>query len=195
MRALILTVMVGLFASAANATVAYSSFGPGETYSTNTRVVGSFNGPNYTVAMAFTVSETIALGEIRLPLEYFGIGPNVLNVSIYTDNGGEPDTALETIVTSATDTLQVQTVYSALNPQLVAAEDYWMVLSSAGRFGWALSPLGQTGFKFSTDGGATWDDPSGNTTISAFSVAVPEPAAALAALGLLPLLSRRRHVG
>lgn len=195
MRALILTVMVGLFASAANATVAYSSFGPGETYSTNTRVVGSFNGPNYTVAMPFTVSETIALGEIRLPLEYFGIGPNVLNVSIYTDNGGEPDTALETIVTSATDTLQVQTVYSALNPQLVAAEDYWMVLSSAGRFGWALSPLGQTGFKFSTDGGATWDDPSGNTTISAFSVAVPEPAAALAALGFLPLLSRRRRVG
>jgi hypothetical protein len=147
-----------------------------------TRIVGSFSPNFFTVAMPFTVSQTVFLDVVNVPIVNF-IAPNLLNVSVYTDDGsGEPDIALETMTITTAPTggstpAEIRTATSTLNPQLDMGVDYWMVLSSAGRFGWAITTTGQMGFKFSTNAGVTWQDPSGNITRSAFSVegaAVPE---------------------
>lgn len=194
-RLLIATSLVLYLSTTVSADIVFSNFGDEESFPNAGRAVGAFPPDNFTDAMPFAVSQDIYLDEVKVAVTHFSeFPPNSLNVAVYTSgDDGEPGSPLDNMkIVDAPlwPSIAVQTGISSLHPKLIAGEDYWMVLSSEGQFGWAFTPLGQSGFKFSTDGGATWQDrnlvPSADTR-SVFSVAgrfVPEPPT----IGLLAVL-------
>lgn len=206
MRTLIIATSLSFFmATSVDADVVYTNFGAGEIFSNAGRGVGAFDPPLIN-AMPFTVPHDMLLDEIRVAVAHVSeFPPNVLNVAVYnSDIDGDPDSPLETMTIigapSPPPFYGVLSADSSLHPRLAAGNDYWMVLSSEGQFLWALSTLGQTGFKYSIDGGVTWKDRNTTNFLdrrSVFSVSgrtVPEPTtlALLAFAGLLAVAGRHR---
>ena len=212
--ALPLTLGVALLCAAAAPTaqagVVFTNFGPSLAYDTGSGnpVGNAFDGNDYAGGDAFTPSQTGVLSSLRLALSCaFGCA-DPFNVSLTADNGDQPGTVLEnfTVQGTALGAFALNNppllLTSLVHPQLHLGTQYWVAISSpiSDAISWNLNTSGDSSDQaISTDGGATWFSPSGNTP-SALEVSVapaattPEPGTLAFLLGGAMLLALRRPV-
>ena len=93
--------------------------------------------------MPFTPSNTVALSSLVAPLGVFD-GPNHLDAFLLSDAAGHPGAVLETFSLSGLPggfPLPLLTIPSALNPVLVAGQQYWFAATGGPETfgGWALT--------------------------------------------------------
>jgi hypothetical protein len=186
--------------------VLFTNFGPSLGYDTGGGgpVGNAFDGNNYGEADSFLSSATDKLSSIDIALGCFYTGgcPDSFTVALDSNSGGHPGAALESFSVSGSglgvfgnpNTPLVLT--SVLMPTLTAGTEYWVSVTSdlndsvVWGFNSTSDPLSQA---LSTDGGATWFAPSGQTPgalevngVTSTAPVIPEPpSVALLATGLL----------
>lgn len=196
-----------LVASKAGAvTIVYDNFGPGDSYSTNLLwALGQQPGlGDIDRGFAFTPSKNGYLYsvEVAISLTIFA-SPNVLDLWVMDDAGGEPGNILESF-----NLVDAMGPAGFLNPPvaamasgntfLSASEQYWLIASLP-------DPTTSAGWNFNTTGDiaplATRFDLGAwtvnNQGSGAFRITVPEPAViALFGLGMIALgLTKRNKQG
>jgi hypothetical protein len=168
------------------AQLAFSDFGPGNTYgSSGVSVGGQFiNGYKFTSAATGSVSE-IAMG--------IG-GTGTFNLNLYTDNantlGSSIWSASNIPVGSSSPNSAVINVVGG--PALATGQNYWLVASGpANSANWFNNSIGAIGTWYHHDSGS---DFYVSNSLGAFSVSVvPEPASALLLFAGLALVSPLLH--
>jgi hypothetical protein len=196
------------------ASVIYSNFGAGSSYNTSQAnpVGNAFDGSVYAEGDTFLLAGDATFTSLRIALSCFAFCTDPFFITVSRDAGNQPGTALETFVVSpgvlgtlgANNSPLVLT--SLLNPIFTAGTRYW-ITARAGlndSIGWNLNSTGDPSAEaLSTDGGATWFSPSGNTP-GAFELSgiVPEPAsiglvlcAALLLYAVLGFIGKSRMAG
>jgi hypothetical protein len=186
------------------ADVVFSNFGPGFAYNTSFgNIVGNaFDSNDYAEGDTFTPAANETLSSLTLALSCFVTCPDAFSISITTDGGDQPGTALESFSVAGTALGPLGTdnapilVDSTLHPLLTAGTQYWVTVASDlnDSIEWNVNSTGDTADQaISTDGGATWFSPSGQTP-GAFEVvgapvvsSVPEPGTAGLLLSALVL--------
>lgn len=214
-RVLILAGLV-LCGSALRADTIYTNFGAGQAYASGSGVNVADGTNDYSVAEEFTPGANYDLTSV----EFVATTQNASNsvtVGIYADNSGVPGaTALESFTYTPPsgplgtlgNLVPVISVSSVLNPELLAGNNYWLVMdgapseslfwdqNSSGTFGlvetngtpgnWLVNPTnpnaGETNGVFEIDGRFV----SGGPTI-------PEPGAWLLMASGLAVLLRRQY--
>ncbi len=201
-------------ASSAATAAAFSNFGSGFSYDTTEGNTVGNDGQNDGVPFAegdtFSPSFTGPLVSLQIALSCAFACPNNFTVSLNNDNGGQPGTAIESFMYAGTtlgtlgnnNTPVVLT--SVLQPVLTGGTAYWVEVqpdsSNADSIAWNLNLTGDSSSEaISTDGGATWFAPSGQTP-GAYEVnaTTPEPASLGLLLGgglLLGLFRKKLRVG
>jgi hypothetical protein len=192
-------------------TVAYTDFGPGQTYDTSSGygIQNLLNG-NWE-APGFIATATGTLSQVDVPLVFFQVTPATLplTISLETNNGGFPSgTVLESWTVSAasvTTTPQIFSLASVLNPTITSGTQYWLVGSTndVNGYVWLINSIGLLGDDYNNGSGGFQYQPASPTL--AFDVivgsspsGVPEPgSAALTMIGALILFGavrlRRSH--
>jgi len=206
----ILGVSILVFAapSVAEADVLFTNFGAGLTYDINlgNPVGNAFDGNDWAEANTFTPSFSGSFQSLLIALSCAFTCPDAVSVSLTADNGIQPGTVLESF-SVAGGSLGPIGVYNAplllnsvLRPQLFAGTQYWVAVSAplTDSVSWNLNNTGDvSGQASSTDDGATWFSPSGNTpgALEVDATVVPEPGsfALLVGVGLLVSLIHRRR--
>ena len=179
-----------------------------------------YNSPtnfNVIYAQGFTTGTSLYdLNSVDLPLAVTGAGNGSPQLQIYSDNAGNPGTAL--IATFTNPTFGAQSLYnlSLSKPfAMSASTSYWLVLSdstaaSQTKFNWYYSdtfsaPTGQNGSGLtylaaarSLNGGAAWTTNNGfaQTGITVNATAVPEPGTYVLgtiATGVMAAVTHRRR--
>ena len=176
--------------------------------STNLVFVGL--GPNYWMAQPFETGTNTSVYELSsVQLMMLVTGPSSgtnLQVSLYSNNGGEPGSDLE-LLSGSDPTSSGTCTYTASGVVLAPSTTYWLLVSSGlTQFGFPtfLAGASQTTNYLSSDGWAlgapmystdlaTWQAASYGAAQIAIRGTAPEPSPwALAGLGLAIFLFRRR---
>jgi len=196
--------------SVAEAGVIFTNFGPGLTYDINSGnpVGNAFDGNDWAEANAFTPTVSGSLQSLRLALSCAFICPQSFGVSLTADNTDQPGLVLESFVLAGGTLGPIGInnppllLLSVLHPSLIAGTRYWVAVGAglADSVSWNLNTTGDVSDQaISSDNGATWFSPSGNTP-GALEVdattAAPEPGsfALLVGAGLLvSVIDRRRR--
>jgi hypothetical protein len=188
-HAQILAASMLLFAasSVAEAATVFTNFGPGLSYDINSGnpVGNAFDGNDYAEANSFIPTGSGSLQSLRIALSCAFTCPGPVGVSLTTDTADHPGLILESFVVPGgmLGPIGINNppllLLSVLHPALTTGTKYW-VAASAGlndTAAWNLNTTGDVSDQaISTDGGATWFSPSGNTPSAlAVDVAVPEP--------------------
>ncbi len=222
---LLICVAVLVAPAVVRADVVFTNLGPGGTYnafSGNPVGFGPSSITTYGEGETFTPSQNYNLTAIQLALSIGGsdAGSSGTNefpiyVSLASDAGNQPGASLQTITIPAHSLGPIflnnpVIVLSASPLLLTAGTQYWVTVTAAQAepaavsdvVEWNLNNTGDSADNaLSTDGGATWTSPSGQTP-GAFEVdgdslhAVPEPGSwtiwfTAGALGLVAVRSRR----
>jgi MYXO-CTERM domain-containing protein len=201
--------VLALAAGQVRADVAFSDFGPGDTFNSGVgwTVAGSGSsiGTLQTDAMQFTSVASGNLTTVELAVGFVG-GSNSFTVTLLTDSAGAPGMALESLALmnvpdNNPSSYTPATVTSVSHPAFIAGTKYWLEISpsdptSDTEGSWSFNSIGATGL-FTQSGQAP-----GTNTLSTFAVnvaAVPEPSGlVLGLMGLAGVLGfgagRRRRV-
>jgi hypothetical protein len=194
-----------LVPAAARADVVFSNFGPGLSFDqlSGTPVGNAFDGNNYAEAASFSAATPFVFDSLLIALSCVASCPATLTVTLAASSGAAPGAAIESFVVagSALGAFGVNhaplTLASVLHPGLGAGTVYWVTVKSttADAAAWNLNltaDASATGI--SSDGGATWFAPAGQTPGAyAINSAVPEPAAWASLLGGALLVGWRRR--
>lgn len=209
--ALPLTLGAGLlmFAAppAAEASVVFSNFGPGLSYDINNGgpVGNGFDGNTYAEGDSFSPSFGGQFQSLQIALSCVFGCPDPITVSLTVDNGNQPGAILESFLVPGASLGPFGTnnapllLNSVLHPALAQGSLYWVTVGADLNdvVAWNLNTTGDVSSQaISTDAGATWFSPSGNTPGAMEVDAIPEPASfALFGGGaiLVSLLVRRRR--
>jgi len=199
-----------------------NTFGPGNSFVSPGVTVGGGLFPRNdpppnqgnTQAWEFAPTFSATLDQIDLAVQYMvnpagGSGPPSLDVSLFSNIGGQPGLSIETIfltnVNGGSTTAGIVSALSVIHPLLTAGTDYWLVVAPPDlvniAFDWKLSPLSNTGViaEASRLGNAPWQSfpaTGGNAFTIIGTVATPEPqTVALGMLGILAFcwFARRRQ--
>ena len=205
MRLFVCILAVALSSMSASASLIYSTFGPGDSYSNDgSASIGgtkAFPGGFQSVANGFTVSGSdFQLGKIEVAT-VLGSGANSLDVSLAADNGGTPGAVLESFSLSGLMTGfpgGILSLSSTTHPLLLQGSSYWVVVEAGAAdtaAGW-LDALPHVDGKHAWNNGSGWQTAAIDIGQQAFRVsAIPEPATmSLLVLGGLATLIRRRKM-
>lgn len=194
----------------ARADILISNFGPGLAYNTSggNAVGNAFDNNTYAEGDTFTPTFTATFSSLDIALGCAFVCPDPFNVSLTSDNGGQPGAVIETFSVAGSSlgpsgsNNAPLVLNSALNPVLTAGLPYWITVTSdlSDSISWNWNSTGDTSAEaISTDGGATWFSPSGQTP-GALEVdgspiisSTPEPSSAaclMLALLLLPAIRK-----
>jgi len=193
--------------SVAQAATVFSNFGTASSYDINSGnpIGNAFDGNDYAEANSFTPSFSSALQSLRIALSCAFSCPDPFGVSLTTDVGDQPGVVLESFVVagSALGPIGINNppvlLLSVLHPALITGTRYWIAIGAGltDTVSWNLNTTGDVSDQaISTDNGATWFSPSGNTP-GALEVdaPVPEPGSSgllVSGAVLLNLLRRSR---
>ena len=154
--------------------VLYTNFGPGFAYDTSGgNVVGNgFDTNLYAQGDQFQVSSTSQVSSLDLALSCFTSCPDAFTVQLRTDSSNSPGGVLESFSVSGGslgafgNNNAPLVLDSVLMPTLTTGTNYWVtVLSDPNNsIVWNWNSTGSTNNEaLSSDGGATWFSPSGQT--------------------------------
>jgi hypothetical protein len=116
----------------ASADIVYDNFGPGDTYSSISWVIGKHSSSQFQrMAMPFVVSGGLdfTLDSIHIQLGDWNTGPNQYLVSLLSDVNGMPGAVLETMPANNVPSFgngPATQVLSTINPVLTAGNRYWV---------------------------------------------------------------------
>jgi hypothetical protein len=185
--------------------VLFSNFGNSNSYDVllGNAVGNAFDGNNYGEADTFTPSVTETFASLTIALSCLSVCPDSFSVSLDGSVDGAPGAVLTSFVVNSASLgpLGANNAPLVLNtsvgPILTADTQYWITVSSdlSDSIAWNLNSTGDTAAEaISSDGGATWFSPSGQTP-GAFEVQgvqtvteVPEPSSLLLAMTAIPLV-------
>jgi hypothetical protein len=187
LTAILFLAAIAVATSSAQATeLAYSNFGPGNTYGAFGQSVGGqfVNGYRFTSAAAGPLAE-IAVG--------IG-GSGTFDLTLYTDSAGALGSSIwsTTNVPVGLGSPNPAVISIDAGPPLAIGQSYWLVASGpANTAYWSPNTIGATGTQYHHDSGSEFY--VGNTTLGAFAVSVvPEPATlGLLLIGLSTMAFRR----
>lgn len=199
MKALALGIVAASLSVSAFADVAYSSFGPSDSFTaTSGWTIGGTSGTGQRVAFQFTSASTGVLNTVEYAA--FGIVPGDINVLLHEDNSGVIGNQMvawgASLVSGPASITTLTNVFPSV--ALTAGNKYWLEIRGVTNGvwgGWNFNDQGLDSNAFS----ANESFPAGNYSTlqtAAFRVTtgvVPEPAS-MAALGLgaLALVRKRR---
>lgn len=216
---LLATSLCMIFAQSTNSQAIEIFSNLGNPDSSSNAAIGYNSIPSFNViyAQGFTTGTSLyELNSVDLPLAVTGAGNGSPQLQIYTDNAGNPGTALNATFTNPS--FGAQSVYN-LNLStpfaLSASTSYWLVLSdttaaSQTKFNWYYSdtfsaPTGQNGSGLtylaaarSLNGGTAWttNNAFAQTGITVNGTAVPEPGTYVLgaiATGVMSAVAHRRR--
>ena len=215
---LLATALCMIFAQSTDsqATDIFSNLGTPDSSSNAAIGYNSISSFNVIYAQGFTTGTSLYdLNSVDLPLAVTGAGNGSPLLQIYTNNAGNPGTALNATFTNPS--FGAQSVYnlSLSTPfALAASTSYWLVVSdstaaSQTKFNWYYSdsfssPTAQNGSGLtylaaarSVNGGTAWttNNTFAQTGITVNATAVPEPGTYVLgaiATGLMTAVARRR---
>lgn len=187
-------------AVSSQATIVFSSFGPGDSAKNNSWGFGDLHDAR--IASQFTSSAAGSLDVIKLSLRT-STGTKIGKISLYEDSGNDIGALLGSFEVDLTTT-GVKTIKNS-NPSimLLAGSKYWLEASSAigsGVYsGWNINDQNMNGLiKFGAVNGTSQNPTStykvGNGALTAFSVqVVPEPSTLIVMGSMMGLgIIRRR---
>ncbi len=191
-----------LCAPIANAQLAFSSFGPGDTYTTGSGA--TISGPssipgNWTQASQFTALNGGILDQVRVAT-FYAAGQGDMHVTLLNDSGNNLGSLfIDWGYNDSTSGGHITTLTNPFNNiTLNSGDTYWIQMSATDSMwhGWNFAvgsvPTGRVAW---SQTGTSWSY-ADNATLMAFDVTVrpiPEPASMTAlALGVTALLARRR---
>lgn len=204
---------LGLAAEPAAATTIYSTFGPGNTFNccSGTVVTGVLtSGDVFMEAGGFTSPFDADLEQIDIALTWNG-GPNTALVSLYTDGGGLPGTAIASWIASgfpdwnSNPTTGAATISGITGVHLTAGTTYYLVAgpvdpSDDTWLAWNYNDQGVVGLQANFQNGHWY--PAYDWTQYAFDVlgtatpappSVPEPASIALMIGGIAGVVRLRR--
>lgn len=204
------SILVFVVPSVAGASTIFDNFGPGLTYDTNSGnpVGNAFDGNDYAEANTFTAPFAGSFQSLRIALSCAFSCPDLFSVYLTADAGNQPGLILEnfSVAGGALGPVGAYNIPLVLNsvllPQLIGGAQYWVAVGApmTDSVAWNLNTTGDISDQaISSDNGATWFSPSGNTP-GALQVdaaaAVPEPGSSALLIGgglLLSLIRLRRR--
>jgi hypothetical protein len=198
--------------SIAEAGTIFTNFGPGLTYDINSgnSIGNAFDGNHWAEANTFTPTVNGSFQSLRIALSCAFSCPDAVTVNLTSDAGNQPGLILESfsvpggfIGPIGVDNAPVL-LTSVLMPQFLTGVQYWVAVTAplTDTVAWNLNVTGDVSDQASsTDGGATWFSPSGNTpgaleVNAAPASSVPEPGTSALLVGgalLLGLIRGRRR--
>ena len=193
--------------SVAEAGAVFTNFGPALSYDINSGnpVGNAFDGNDYAQANSFLSSFSGSLQSLRIALSCAFSCPDAVGVALTADNADQPGLVLESFVVGGMTLGPIATnnpplfLLSALHPSLIVGTRYWVAVGAGltNTVAWNLNTTGDVSDQaISTDNGATWFSPSGNTPGALEVDAVPEPGSFALLVGgglLVSLIHRRRR--
>jgi PEP-CTERM motif len=200
------SILVFAAPSVAQAGALFTNFGPALSYdiSSGNPVGNAFDGKDYAQANSFLPSFSGSLQSLRIALSCAFGCPDAVGVSLTADNADQPGLVLESFVVAggALGPIGINNpplfLLSVLHPSLNVGTRYWVAVGAGltDTVAWNLNTTGDVSDQaISSDNGATWFSPSGNTPGALEVDAVPEPGSyGLVGGGvLLSLLLQRRR--
>jgi hypothetical protein len=173
------------------ASVVFTNFGAGLSFdaSSGNPVGNAFDGNDYAEADSFTSSLSGSFRSLTIALSCVVTCADPVTVGLAADGGGQPGTVLESFSVSGASlagfgaSFTPVTLSSALHPGFVQGSVYWVTVKADLNdvAAWNLNTSADISAQASsTDNGATWFSPSGNTP-GALEVdaTVPEPATSM----------------
>jgi hypothetical protein len=192
--------------SVAEAGTVFTNFGPALSYDINSGnpVGNAFDGNDYAQANSFLPAFGGSLQSLRIALSCAFSCPDAVGVSLTADSADQPGLVLESFVVAggALGPIGINNpplfLLSVLHPSLTAGTRYWVSVGAGltDTVAWNLNATGELSDQaISSDNGATWFSPSGNTPGALEVDAVPEPGSFLLVGGalLLSLVVQRRR--
>lgn len=177
-----LTLLLSLaLGAAANASIIYNTYGPGDTFNVST---GWQVSPNQSVATPFNVATTSTLTSVKLSLFSFAN----YTVSLAVGGAVAPGSTLASwnVIGGGTVTL------TPSSTTVLTAGDYYIVAESNDPGAWNFNSIGNSG-PFSYTSGGNWLPNNDTTSVMRIEAeAVPEPATMVALAGGVLALVRRR---
>jgi len=144
---------------------------------------GSANS-DYKRAMRFTLTSSCDVGKVGLHIVKNNAPGDAVDVQIYSEAGGEPDTTIVTgsNITTSNTTTGVMT-YSTVSTTTLAAGNYWIVahrtstIDNTNYYGWDGDTGGSPNFVYANGAETTWALGTGSLAfdIVGDSAAPPEP--------------------
>jgi hypothetical protein len=200
------SILVFAAPSVAEAGAVFTNFGPALSYDFNSGnpVGNAFDGNDYAQANSFLPSSSGSLQSLRIALSCALSCPDAVGVSLTADSADQPGLVLESFVLAggALGSIGINNpplfLLSVLHPSLIVGTRYWVAVGAGltDNVAWNLNTTGDVSDQaISSDNGATWFSPSGNTPGALEVDAVPEPGSFMLVGGafLLSLLLYRRR--
>jgi hypothetical protein len=185
---LIVGASILLFAASpvAEAGAVFTNFGPAASYDVNSGnpVGNAFDGNDYAQANSFLPSFSGSLQSLRIALSCAFSCSGPVGVSLNADTGNQPGLTLESFVVAGGALGPIGTnnapvvLLSVLHPSLILGTQYWIAVAAGltDSVSWNLNTTGDVSDQaISSDNGASWFSPSGNTPGALEVNAVPEP--------------------
>lgn len=185
------------------ASVAFSNFSAGLSFDGNSGnpVGNAFDGNDYGEADSFTSSLSGSFQSLTIALSCILTCADPVTVGLAADGGDQPGTVLESFSVAGASlggfgaSFTPLTLSSVLHPRFVQGSVYWVTVTADLNdvAAWNLNTSGDTSDQaISTDNGATWFSPSGNTPGAVeVDATVPEPGTSLLLVGGALLFGRR----